>query len=190
MDETEDPFEATDRAPVGGMRAEQVEMEAAIAMLGLAVSPTRPPARVKERLMRSLPGIRAAYGSPPVSRGPIEVRPGVSLVRTEFLPWGEHPSPGVRVKEVRSDPVSGSRCFLLELGPGSVFPDHEHEVVEELFVVRGSFSVAGQILRTGDFCRSELGTRDWDITSEEGALLLVTLRAPRFPLPAGAADGP
>ncbi|MDQ2980363.1 MAG: cupin domain-containing protein [Acidobacteriota bacterium] len=149
-------------------------MEAAIALVGLAASPVRPPARVKERLLRSLRGTDDGR-----SGGPIEVRPGICLVRTDFLPWGQHPSPGVRIKEVLSDPASQTRSFLIELGPGSVFPDHEHGGVEELFVFRGSFSVAGQVLRTGDFCRSEPGTRDWDIRSEEGALLLVTVGPPR-----------
>ncbi|MCA1582304.1 MAG: cupin domain-containing protein [Acidobacteria bacterium] len=169
------------------MRSEQLDLESAVARLGLATAPVQPPARVKERLLSSM---RAeGEGKPSPAPDAIEVvRSGVSLIRTDFLPWTDHSSPGVRVKVVSTDPVSGTRCLLLQLGPGSVFPDHEHSGVEEVFVVSGSFSVAGQILRTGDFCRSEPGTKDWDITTEKGALLLVTLGSERSAEPPDQAD--
>ncbi|MDQ6893504.1 MAG: cupin domain-containing protein [Acidobacteriota bacterium] len=171
------------------MRAEQLELEAAVGVLALAAIPVFPPAHLRERLWRALQSSEAEDVSGPSTAGAAQIRPGVSLVRSELLPWSEHPSPGVRIKEVFSDPVSGSRCLLVELGPGSVFPDHEHDAVEELFVLRGSFSVAGRLLLSGDFCRSESGTRDWDITSEQGAVLLVTLGASPSRVPPDAADG-
>ncbi|MEP6767720.1 MAG: cupin domain-containing protein [Acidobacteriota bacterium] len=189
MDETESPLEAAERFSPDAMQFEQLEMAAAIAMLGLSTSPVQPPARVKKRLMDSVRGMHEESGTPS-SDAINQVRPGVSLLRTRVLPWAQHSSPGVRIKDVSADPISGARCLLLELSPGSVFPDHEHEGVEEVFVVRGSFSVAGQVVRTGDFCRSEPGTRDWDITSEEGALLLVTLGPPRRPLAPRGVDEP
>ncbi len=187
MDELKDPSEAAERTRPDGMRSEQLDLEAAIALLGLATSPVQPPARVRERLVSSLRGEREGKASP-LPDAIEEVRAGVSLIRTDLLPWTDHSSPGVRVKVVSTDSVSGSRSLLIELGPGSVFPDHEHSGVEEVFVVSGSFSVAGRVLRTGDFCRSAPGTSDWDITTEEGALLLVTLGFEHSPQPAGRAD--
>ena len=172
----DDTREANASPPRDALQAERLEHERAIGLMGLAAGPVFPPAHLKERVLRSLPS--GNNGLEPLSAGPVEIRPGISLVRSNLLPWGDHPSPGVRIKEVLSDPSSGSRCLLIELDAGSVYPDHEHDVVEELFVIRGSFSVAGKVLRSGDFCRSEPGTKDWNITSEEGALLLVSLGAP------------
>ncbi len=176
-----------------GLESERRDVEAAIALIGLVAAPVRPAERLKDRVMGSLfengagPGAPHAPGPGP-GPGPelesvprtLEVRPGVSLVRGG-LGWEEH-SAGVRVKNFGPDSTPQARSFLLELLPGSVFPDHEHDALEEVFVLRGSFSVAGQALREGDCCRSEPGTSDWDISSEEGALLLVRLGPARPPL--------
>ncbi len=178
MAETRDPFQGSDRLP-DGIESERMDVEAAIAMIGLAAAPVRPPARLRERVIGPLQKKNEAGGAPSAAGpAPAEVRPGISLVRSALLPWGEH-SEGVRLKNFWPDSTSEARCFLLELLPGSVFPDHEHNALEEVFVLRGSFSVAGQVLREGDFCRSEPGTRDWDISSEEGALLYVRLGSTR-----------
>ena len=186
MADTRDPFQGSDRL-TDGIESERMDVEAAIAMIGLAAGPARPPARLRVLVMGSLLE-HGDGGGLPAAAGPVEVRPGISLVRSGLLPWGEH-SAGVRTKDFWPDPTSGARCFLLELLPGSVFPDHEHNALEEVFVLRGSFSVAGEVLRTGDFCRSEPGTRDWDISSEEGALLLVRLGPTRPPLFSAGIDG-
>ena len=184
MADTRDRFQSSDRPP-DGIESDRMDVEAAIAMIGLAAAPVPPPARLRVRVMESL--LEQGDGGP-AAAGPLEVRPGISLVRSGRLPWGEH-SAGVRTKDFWPDPTSEARCFLLELAPGSVFPDHEHNALEEVFVLRGSFSVAGEVLRTGDFCRSEPGTRDWDISSDEGALLLVRLGPTRPPLLPAGIDG-
>ncbi|MEP6800753.1 MAG: cupin domain-containing protein [Acidobacteriota bacterium] len=193
MARTRDRIQVPDRIP-DGIESERRDVEAAIALIGLAVAPVRPPGRLRDRVIGSLVEDGSGTAGPmpvPVPLPlplPLEVRPGISLVRSSLLPWGE-PSEGVRLKNFWPDSSSEARSFLLELLPGSVFPDHDHNALEEVFVLRGSFSVAGQVLREGDFCRSEPGTRDWNISSEEGALLLVRLGSTRPPLFSAGIDG-
>lgn len=184
MTETRERIQNSDRLP-DGIESERRDVEAAIALIGLAAAPVRPSARLRDRVMGSLVENEADPGSR--SSGPMEVRRGISLVRSGLLPWGEH-SAGVRLKNFWPASNAEGRSFLLELLPGSVFPDHQHDALEEVFVLRGSFSVAGQVLREGDFCRSEAGTEDWDISSEEGALLFVRL-GPTRPARFSASDG-
>ncbi|MDQ2869138.1 MAG: cupin domain-containing protein [Acidobacteriota bacterium] len=172
MDETKDPLADAPRWLPDGRQPYDQEMEASFALLALAAIPVPPPAGVRQRLLSAVRERHERRG-PGALDARQEVRPGVSLVRTRFLPWEEHPSPGVRIKNVSTDPITGSPCLLVELAPGSVFPDHDHAGVEKVFIVRGSVSVAGRLLQTGDFCRSDPGTSDWDITTDEGALLLV-----------------
>jgi anti-sigma factor ChrR (cupin superfamily) len=59
--------------------------------------------------------------------------------------------------------------------PGSQYPDHSHSFVEEIFVLEGSLSVGGQVLRAGDYCRSEPGTADQGLFTTEGVVFLVAL---------------
>ncbi len=143
----------------------QRELGAVIDLLGLAVVPLEPPGHLKSRVLASLENRSPAE---------VEVRPVVSLFRSDHFPWVEGPAPGVRMKSVFLDPVARSHCRMIEIAPGASFPDHAHEGLEETLVLRGSVSVAGRVLREGDYCRSEKGTQDWDIVSSEGALLFVT----------------
>ncbi|MEO8430732.1 MAG: cupin domain-containing protein [Acidobacteriota bacterium] len=159
------------------------ERESAFAILALAIPPVRPPAGLKERLMGSL----RSSGSRPKDFGPVPVRAGVTLVRTELIPW-EQAHPGVRIRRLPADPASSDRCLMVEIAPRSAFPDHEHQGFEEVFVLRGSMSVAGRRLQTGDLCRSEAGTKDWEITTEEGTLLFVRLGPSPRPEPGPRLD--
>ncbi len=59
--------------------------------------------------------------------------------------------------------------------PGAKFPDHRHDFLEEIFVLEGSAWLSGQLLRAGDYCRSEPGTEDYAISTVEGATFVVFL---------------
>jgi quercetin dioxygenase-like cupin family protein len=139
------------------------------AMLGLGLAAARPaPATLRARVLAGLPadGGRDAVSYP---------RPGVTLVPSTVSEWKEGPSPGVQFKDIHRDETRRSHSFLLRMEPGSRYPDHSHSFVEEIFVIEGSLSAAGQLLRAGDYCRSEPGTADHDVFSAEGALFLVSL---------------
>jgi quercetin dioxygenase-like cupin family protein len=139
------------------------------AVLGLALSVATPaPPHLRARILASL----QAGGS---LEAVVHPRPGITLVHSTAKEWREGPLPGISIKRIHKDKERRSESFLLRMEPGSQYPDHSHSFVEEIFVIEGSFSVGDQVLRAGDYCRSEPGTADHAIFSAEGALFLVSL---------------
>ena len=118
---------------------------------------------------RVLAGVANA---PQISTSP---RAGVTLVRTDVSDWKDGPAPGVRYKEIHRDADRRSRSILYCMEPGSKFPDHRHDFLEEILVLEGSAWLSGQLLRAGDYCRSEPGTEDYAISTVEGATFVVFL---------------
>lgn len=145
----------------------RASFDAVALRLGLAAA-TPAPSHLRARI---LGGLRASGRGEAI----VHPRPGVTLVHSTVPEWKDGPFPGVRFKEIHKDEKRRSESFLFRMDPGSRYPDHSHSFVEELFVLEGSLSVAGQLLRAGDYCRSEPGTEDHDIFSSEGALFLVSL---------------
>ena len=140
------------------------DAEALDPRLGLAaVAP--PPESLRGRV---LAGLSAAQ----ISSSP---RAGVTVVRTDVSDWKNGPAPGVRFKEIHRDADRRSRSILYRMEPGSKFPDHRHDFLEEILVLEGSAWLSGQLLRAGDYCRSEPGTEDYAISTVEGATFVVFL---------------
>jgi anti-sigma factor ChrR (cupin superfamily) len=145
----------------------RASFDVAVLALGLAVA-TPAPAHLRDRILAS---VQASGRVEAV----VHPRPGITLVHSAVKEWREGPLPGVSIKRIHKDEKRRSESFLFRMEPGSQYPDHSHSFVEEIFVIEGSFSVAGQMLRAGDYCRSEPGTADHGIFSAEGALFLVSL---------------
>ena len=133
--------------------------------LGLAAAAT-PPDGLRARVLA------AVATAPRVSASP---RAGVTLVRTDAADWKNGPAPGVRYKEIHRDADRRSRSILYRMEPGSTFPDHRHDFLEEILVLEGSAWLSGQLLRAGDYCRSEPGTEDYAISTVEGTTFVVFL---------------
>ena len=154
-----------------------VEARAAFgaAARGLALAAATPaPAHLRARILANLP----PTGNGDSVRHP---RPGVLLVPSTVSEWKPGPAPGVSFKEIHRDEKRRTHSFLLRMDPGSRYPDHSHSFVEEIFVLEGSLSAAGQLLRAGDYCRSEPGTADHDVFSAEGTIFLVSLSEQQKP---------
>lgn len=133
--------------------------------VGLAAAAT-PPDGLRARVLA------VVAAEPQVSTFP---RAGVTLVRTDASDWKNGPAPGVRYKEIHRDAERRSRSILYRMEPGSTFPDHRHDFLEEIFVLQGSAWLSGQLLRAGDYCRSDPGTDDYAISTVEGTTFLVFL---------------
>ena len=155
--------------PDVGSSGERGVFGEAFARIGLAAAAPVPPS-LRERVLSSLDASarRDAGGSD-------EIRPGVTLLRADGSKWRDFPFPGVRYRPLRRGDDGELRTLLIDMDPGSRYPDHPHDRVEEILVLRGTLESSGQTLREGDYCRSLPGTSDHDVFSPEGALFLVTL---------------
>jgi quercetin dioxygenase-like cupin family protein len=82
-------------------------------------------------------------------------------------------APGVHLKMLHVDPVTGERSGLMRMGPGSVVPEHHHPEAEECFVLEGVVNIGGQEYSRGDYTIAYAGTRHDAIRSAGGGLLFL-----------------
>jgi len=89
--------------------------------------------------------------------------------------WQKHPLPGVIFKTLAVDEARGVATLLLKVGPGAVYPPHEHSGSEECYVIDGDVEVMGQRLGPGDFHHADAGSAHGSLTSEHGATVLLVV---------------
>lgn len=82
-------------------------------------------------------------------------------------------APGSRMKLLYVNPVTNERSALLRMEPGSVFPAHDHDQIEECFVVEGQIEIRGAFYGPGDFVVAGADTTHDAIPSAQGCLLML-----------------
>ena len=87
--------------------------------------------------------------------------------------WSDTPLPGIRVKVLAVDEVRSLATLLIRADRGAVYPSHRHHGPEECFVVSGSIVIDGRVLRAGDFHHADEDSDHGEITTTEGADVLV-----------------
>lgn len=84
---------------------------------------------------------------------------------TSGADWHRHANPGLRTLVLHS---FGSECTrLIELKPGTHFPENTFPRGAEIFVISGCLEIAGSSLKSGDWMRSPAGTTQ-SISSKRG----------------------
>ncbi len=87
--------------------------------------------------------------------------------------WSETGLPGIRARVLAVDRVRSLATLLILAEPGAVYPSHKHHGPEECYVVRGSIVIDGRVLRAGDFHHADEDSDHGDITTTEGAEVLL-----------------
>jgi quercetin dioxygenase-like cupin family protein len=142
------------------------EMEALRPIVDAFVSwPTdvlRPSAVLWDRLAQR---IAAETGEQPVSPAP---------PRWAEPEWKEV-APGISCKLLATDTERNRVSMLVRLAPGTDYPPHRHDGVEELHMLQGELIVDDRTLHPGDYRRGEAGSVDRRVWSETGCTcVLVT----------------
>jgi quercetin dioxygenase-like cupin family protein len=91
--------------------------------------------------------------------------------------WREA-APGISVKLLATDMEKNRVSMLVRLAPGTDYPPHRHDGVEELHMLEGELIVGDRTLYAGDYLRSEPGTVDRRVRSETGCTGIL-LTSPR-----------
>ena len=135
---------------------DELEHFAAVAdQLSLSVTPVSPSPELRQRVLDRI--------APPAAR---EQR---KIVRGNDSPWLALPIPGVETRQ-----LIGNRTLLVRMQPGAVFPEHDHPLAEQCYVVAGSITdSAGLTLNAGDFIVMFKGTQHAPIHSETGCTLVI-----------------
>jgi hypothetical protein len=84
-------------------------------------------------------------------------------------------APGISCKLLATDTERSRVSMLVRLAPGTDYPPHRHDGVEELYMLHGELIVDGETFRPGDYRRGEAGDVDRRVWSETGCTcVLVT----------------
>jgi anti-sigma factor ChrR (cupin superfamily) len=87
--------------------------------------------------------------------------------------WIDAGLPGVRLKILALDRTRDVVTLLLRAEPGARYPAHRHSTPEECYVIRGSVRIEGRLLRAGDFHHADGYSHHGEISTEEGAEVLL-----------------
>lgn len=87
-------------------------------------------------------------------------------------------APGIACKLLATDAEKDRVSMLVRLAPGTDYPPHRHDGVEELHMLDGELIVDDQTYRPGDYRRAEPGTVDRRVWSRTGCtcVLITSLR--------------
>lgn len=141
----------------------------AFASIGLAEAAPPPPS-LKARILAGLEGAAPGPSLPPGGRF---VSPGIAAVIVADAPWVSSPLPGIAYKLLHRDEERRSTTRLLRFSAGATYPSHRHGGVEEVFVLDGTVTLNGILLRPGDYCRAEAGTAEPTAFSETGGMAII-----------------
>ena len=141
----------------------------AFASIGLAEA-AQPPPSLKARILAGLEGAAPGPSLPPGGRF---VSPGIAAVIVADAPWVSSPLPGIEYKLLHRDEERRSTTRLLRFSAGAAYPSHRHGGVEEVFVLDGTVTLNGILLKPGDYCRAEAGTAEPTAFSETGGMAII-----------------
>jgi hypothetical protein len=94
--------------------------------------------------------------------------PLVPLPERRVDPEWKDVAPGIACKLLATDPEKNRVSMLVRLAPGTDYPPHRHEGVEELHMLDGELIVDDKTFYPGDYRRAEAGTFDHRVWSETG----------------------
>lgn len=96
-----------------------------------------------------------------------------------WLPTGIR---GLRIRRLASDRRANRRTILLQMDPGTEFPDHDHAGLEEVIVLSGDLRIGSEVLRPGDYFRVGPGVRHATPTTETGCVCMIVSGYMPFPM--------
>jgi anti-sigma factor ChrR (cupin superfamily) len=149
-------------------RSEVASLYDAGTALALAVPRLEPPAQVRERVLDA-------------ARQP--TRYTVWAADDAWIPTG---LPGFRARVLAVVRPRSLVTLVIRAEPGAVYPPHKHRGPEECFVISGSVVIDGRVLRAGDFHHADEDSDHGEITTAEGADVLIVGAVDDY-LPAAAA---
>lgn len=149
-------------------RSEVARLYDAGMAVALSVPPLEPPAHVRDRLLAA-------------ARKPTRY-----TVWAADAAWIETGLPGIRARVLAVDKARSLVTLVIRAEPGAVYPPHKHHGPEECFVISGSVVIDGRVLRAGDFHHADEDSDHGEITTTEGAEVLVVGAVDDYLPPAAA----
>ena len=80
--------------------------------------------------------------------------PAIVTFRSSDLKWRPYRAPGIEVALLYLDRANRMSSLLLKAAAGVVYPLHQHQGIEEIYMLEGELVIDGQVYRAGDYIRS------------------------------------
>ncbi|MFQ3612264.1 MAG: cupin domain-containing protein [Cyanobacteriota bacterium] len=74
-------------------------------------------------------------------------------IRAANLKWQKTPIPGIRIAKLYENPQTREVVGLLEADAGALYPQHQHVLGEEIYMLEGDLVIEDQVFLAGDFIR-------------------------------------
>lgn len=97
----------------------------------------------------------------------------VKTIREEDQEWINLPIKGAKFLELSARKQDGFVMSMIEVAPGSEFPEHDHHGVEMAYILEGDLEADGVTLNAGDFFRADAGTHHGTHYSPSGCRALI-----------------
>ena len=97
----------------------------------------------------------------------------VKTIRKEDQEWINLPIKGAKLLELSARKEDGFVMSMIEIAPGSKFPEHDHHGVEMAYILEGDLEADGITLNAGDFFRADAGTHHGAHYSPSGCKALI-----------------
>ena len=152
---------------------EQRELHARIAALPLPMR--RDIARLYDSMLAIAADAAPQQPSPAVRQRVLAAvrAPAQYTIPADEGQWADSGLPGIRVKVLAVDRQRGLVTLLLRGDPGARYPAHRHSAPEECYVIRGSVTIGGRVLHAGDFHHADADSDHGDISTADGAEVLL-----------------
>ena len=80
--------------------------------------------------------------------------PAIVTFRSSDLKWRPYRAPGIEVALLYLDRANRMSSLLLKAAAGVVYPLHQHQGIEEIYMLEGELVIDGQVYLAGDYIRS------------------------------------
>lgn len=157
-----------------GVRREIAAFTDTIAAIAAAASPlVMPSAELRKKILASVKGVQQERAE----AAPLADLPdGYRLMAFDSEGWTDSDVPGFRTKTLSTGPQPGYLVMLVSFAPGTTYGDHDHDGIEELYMISGHLETEGRLLGPGDFMRGEKGTHHHESHSPDGCVALLICR--------------
>jgi anti-sigma factor ChrR (cupin superfamily) len=97
-------------------------------------------------------GLDAAVVQPQIPS--LESTPATIAIRSGELAWQPYRTAGVEVAVLFIDPLNRMCSAIVKAADGVIYPLHQHQEIEEIYMLEGELEIDGQVYLAGDYIRS------------------------------------
>jgi anti-sigma factor ChrR (cupin superfamily) len=150
-------------------QAELESFEQTVRAVAFSAAEAEPSPRVRAELLAAVSKSVPEQSVKPAPAGGLEQFVSILASEGKWRELGE----GVLLKNLHVDRATGIATSLVRMLPGAALPCHQHIGVEQVFVIEGDCSIAGQKLMPGDYHRAEAGSIHQSTSTVDGTLFLL-----------------